>query len=91
LKDDQIAALKEPGGRRRQDIFSAEERAILRFADLLTSYPGNIDQSDLDALAALFTEAQIIELAMTIATANWTNRINDGLQTPIPSATPSPS
>jgi len=85
LTDDQIAALKEPGGRRREDIFNGEERAILRFADLLTSYPGNVDQTDLDALGALFTEAQIIELAMTIATANWTNRINDGLRTPVPS------
>lgn len=84
MTDDQIAALKEPGGKRRQDVFSAEERAILRFTDLLTSYPGNVDQSDLDALGALFTEAQIIELAMTVATANWTNRVNDGLQTPIP-------
>jgi alkylhydroperoxidase family enzyme len=75
--------LKEPGGKRRQDVFSADEQAVLRFADLLTSYPGNIDQSDLDALGARFTEAQIIELAMTVATANWTNRVNDGLQTPI--------
>jgi alkylhydroperoxidase family enzyme len=85
LTDDQIVALKEPGGKHRQDIFSAGEQAILRFADLLTSYPGNVDQSDLDALGALFTEAQIIELTMTIATANWLNRINDGPQTPVPS------
>jgi len=25
----------------------------------------------------------VVELVATIATANWTNRINDGLQTPL--------
>jgi alkylhydroperoxidase family enzyme len=56
---------------------------MLRFADLLTSYPGNIEQADLDALGEHFNEEQVVELAMTIATANWTNRMNDGLQVPL--------
>jgi alkylhydroperoxidase family enzyme len=30
-------------------------------------------------------EEQVIELVFTIATANWTNRVNDGLRTPLPS------
>jgi alkylhydroperoxidase family enzyme len=50
---------------------------------LLTSYPGNLDQTDLDALEEHFTAQQVIELAMAIATANWTNRVNDGLQVPM--------
>jgi alkylhydroperoxidase family enzyme len=83
LTDEQIAALQEPGGRRREDVFNAEERAILRFTDLLTSYPGNMDQGDLDALGAHLNEDQIVELVLVIATANWTNRVNDGLQTPL--------
>lgn len=83
MTDAQIAALKEPGGRRGEEAFSAEERAVLRFTDLLTGYPGNIDPSDLDALGSLFTGAQIVELVLVIATANWTNRVNDGLQTPL--------
>jgi len=32
--------------------------------------------------AAHFGEEQIIELALVIATANWTTRINAGLQVP---------
>jgi alkylhydroperoxidase family enzyme len=56
---------------------------VLRFADLLTSRPGNIDQVDLDAFDGMMTEAQVFELVLTIATANWTNRVNDGLQTPL--------
>jgi alkylhydroperoxidase family enzyme len=83
LTDEQIAALKEPGSRRRAEVFMAEERAILRFTDLLSSYPGNIDPSDLDALSEHFNEEQIVELVFVIATANWTNRVNDGLQTPL--------
>jgi alkylhydroperoxidase family enzyme len=34
-------------------------------------------------LAAYFSQEQIIELVLTIATANLTNRINEGLQTPL--------
>ena len=57
--------------------------ALLRFTDLLTSYPGSIDPSDLDGLGAHFNEEQIVELVLTIATANRTNRVNDGLQAPL--------
>jgi alkylhydroperoxidase family enzyme len=64
-------------------LFSVEERAVLRFTDLLTSYPGNMDRTDLDELGEHFNEEQVIELTMAIATANWTNRINDGLQVPM--------
>ncbi len=64
-------------------MFSAEEQAVLRFTELLTSRPGNIDESDLDALGAHFTAEQVVELVLIIAAANLTNRVNDGLQTPI--------
>jgi alkylhydroperoxidase family enzyme len=53
---------------------------VLRYTDLLTTRPENIEAADLEALGAQFSEEQIIELAMAIATANWTTRINDGLQ-----------
>ena len=57
---------------------------MLRFTDLLTSWPGNMAQDDLDALGQHLNEEQIVELVLVIATANWTNRVNDGLQTPVP-------
>ena len=56
---------------------------MLRYTDLLTSCPGNVDQADLDVLAEHFGQEQIVELAAVIATANWTNRLNDGLQVPL--------
>jgi hypothetical protein len=40
----------------------------LRYTDLLCSYPGNIEHSDLDALGEHFNQEQVIELALTIAT-----------------------
>jgi len=49
---------------------------------LLTTRPENVEPADLEALAAWLTEEQIVELAMVIATANWTTRINEGLQVP---------
>ena len=54
----------------------------MRYTDLLTTRPENIEPADLEALSAQFTEEQIIELALAIATANWTTRINEGLQVP---------
>ena len=66
-------------------MFTAEEQAILWFVDLLQSYPGNIVPEDLDVLAVYLSEEQIIELVLTIATASWTNLVNDGLQMPVPS------
>jgi alkylhydroperoxidase family enzyme len=55
----------------------------LRYTDLLTTRPENIEPDDLEALSAQFNEEQIIELALVIATANWTTRINDGLRVPL--------
>ena len=80
MTNEQISALKEPGGKTQSGLFILEEQAILRYTDLLTTRPENIETADLEALSAQFGEEQIIELAMVIATANWTTRINEGLQ-----------
>ena len=82
MTDEQISALKEPGGKSQTGLFTPEEQAILRYTDLLTTRPENIEEADLEALSAQFSEEQIIELALAIATAHWTTRINDGLQVP---------
>jgi alkylhydroperoxidase family enzyme len=64
-------------------LFNSQEQAVLRFTDHLTSYPGNIDRVDLEQLQAHLSKEQVVELVVTIATTNWTNRVNDGLQTPL--------
>jgi alkylhydroperoxidase family enzyme len=82
VTDEQIQALKEPGGSRRQ-VFSEEERAAVQFAERLTGWPASINQTDLDALGKYFNAEQIAELVLTISTANLTNRFNEGLKTPV--------
>ena len=82
MTDEQIQALKEPGGSSR-NVFSEEERAAIQFAEKLTGWPASIQQADLDALGKHFNTEQIAELVLTIATANLTNRFNEGMRTPV--------
>ena len=56
---------------------------MLRFATLLTSHPGGVEQGDLDELGGQLSAEEALELVAVIATANWTNRFNDGLGTPL--------
>jgi len=74
--------LKEPGGSAR-DIFSEEERAAIKFAEKLTAWPNSIQESDINELGRHFSAEQITDLVLTIATANLTNRFNEGLKTPV--------
>jgi alkylhydroperoxidase family enzyme len=57
---------------------------VLRFATLLTAHSGAVEQRDLDELGAHLSPEEALELVVVIATANWTNRFNDGLATPLP-------
>jgi alkylhydroperoxidase family enzyme len=84
VSDEKIAGLKEPGAGRRNDLFSAVEVAVLRFTDLVTSYPGNVRPQDLDDLTAELDEDQVFDLAMVVSTACFTTAANDALQTPMP-------
>lgn len=77
-----MQALKDPGGLRRE-AFTEEERAAVRYARMLTAHPSGVRQQDLDELGKYFNAEQIVELTMTVGTANLTNRFNDGLQVPV--------
>jgi hypothetical protein len=68
VTDDQIAALKQPGGW-KTSLFTPEQQAAIQFAERLTGYPGGVDENDIDALGKHFDQEQIVELAATIATA----------------------
>ena len=82
MTEEQIQALKDPGGSAR-DVFSEDERAAVQFAEDLTAWPASIHPADLDALGKYFNAEQIAELVFTIGTANLTNRINEGMKTPV--------
>ncbi len=82
MTDEQIQALKDPGGSTR-DVFNDAERAAIQFSEKLTGWPGSIQQADLDSLGKHFNAEQIAELVLTIGTANLTNRFNEGMKTPV--------
>ena len=82
MTDEQIQALKEPGGAGR-GVFSDDERAAVQFAEELTAWPASIRPADLDALGKYFNAEQIAELVFTVGTANLTNRFNEGMKTPV--------
>lgn len=52
---------------------------MLRYTDLLTTGPSNIDEVDLESLHRHFDDTQIVELDLVISYANLTNRISEGL------------
>jgi alkylhydroperoxidase family enzyme len=74
--------LKGPGGW-KSSVFTPDQQAAIHFAEKLTGYPGGVDENDIDTLGKHFDREQIVELVATIATANLTNRINEGLKTPV--------
>jgi alkylhydroperoxidase family enzyme len=82
VTEEQIQALKDPGGVQRE-VFTAEERAAVRYARLLTKHPSGVRQEDLDELGKHFNAEQIVELTLVIGAANLTNRFNDGLRVPV--------
>jgi uncharacterized peroxidase-related enzyme len=82
ITDEQVQALKEPGGSSR-DIFTEEERAALQYAEKLTAWPAAIQPADLDIVGKYFNVEQIEELVLIVATANLTNRFNEGMKTPV--------
>ena len=82
MTDEQVQALKEPGGS-SHEVFTEEERAAIQFAEQLTAWPAAIQPADLEALGKFFNVEQIEELVLIIATANLTNRFNEGMKTPV--------
>jgi uncharacterized peroxidase-related enzyme len=67
--------------------FAPQERAALRYAREMTrsSAPENDTR---DAIWNVFTTEQIVELAMVVALANFTNRFNNGLSVPVDLSVP---
>jgi hypothetical protein len=47
------------------------------------SFPVSVHSDEVDDLGMYLGEEPVVELVMIITTANWTNRIHDGLQTPL--------
>jgi len=58
----------------------AKEKALFRFADKLTRRPSDIERADADAVfEAGWNETALLESALTVAWANFVNRVAFGL------------
>ncbi|MCU1309573.1 MAG: putative carboxymuconolactone decarboxylase [Candidatus Angelobacter sp.] len=66
--------------------FTDKELAALAFAEKLTLTPAKINDADVAALKAHFTDAQIVDLDLLIGLINLTNRFTDpmGLELEFP-------
>jgi len=71
----QIAAL---GGGALAGVFDARERLVLGYTAQLTTRAG-VDDALHAELRRHLSDREIVELAVTVATANYTNRINAAL------------
>lgn len=65
------------------DAFDEQERAVLAFATELTQ-TGDVDPCTADAVTAFLDDAQLVTLSATVALANFTNRVNHGLDIELP-------
>jgi alkylhydroperoxidase family enzyme len=77
LADDQIAALDGDWAN-----FTPAERAALAFTRKLTFTPHLVGPADVKELTAHYTPAQALEIVVTVAGYNSTNRWTDGLNIP---------
>ena len=50
---------------------------MIHFADQVTRAATTVREPDVAAMRKYFSEEQIVELVLTIAVANFTNRVND--------------
>ena len=77
VTDEQIAALTFY---ERSPLFDEKEKAVILFADRVTRAASTMRDADLEALRKWFSEDQIVEMALVVAVANFTNRMNDALK-----------
>ena len=78
VSPEQIAALTFY---ERSPLFDEKEKAVLLYTERVTRAAGaGLRDAAMADLKRLFGEDQVVELALVIAMANFTNRINNGLR-----------
>ena len=61
-------------------LFDDLERLVIRYAEQMTTRV-QVDPKVVDQLKARLTPAQLVQLTLSIAAANFTNRFNEALGT----------
>lgn len=79
VSDDKIAAIDDAAN----DAFGDEEKAVLAYAEQLTK-TATVDSATVAQVKEFLNDTQLVTLAATVALANFTNRINHGLDIELP-------
>ena len=77
MTDEQIRALTFY---ERSPLFDAREKSVILFADRLTRSAAPVRDAALLDIRTHLSEDQLVELALVVGMANFTNRFNDGLR-----------
>lgn len=67
----------------RSEAFSDHEKAVLSYAEQLTK-AAKVDPQTVAKVKEFLNDTQLVTLAATVALANFTNRINHGLDIELP-------
>lgn len=65
------------------DLFSATEKAVLKYAEQLT-VESRVSKETVDEVKKHIGDSELVALAATVALANFTNRFNHGLDIQLP-------
>jgi alkylhydroperoxidase family enzyme len=76
ITDEQLRSLPDY---EHSPLFTEEERAVLRYADAMTRTPVWMPDNVFEALKALYTDRQILEITAAIAWENFGARVNHAL------------
>ena len=63
----------------RSDLFNAQEKAVILFAERVTRGAAGLRPPQVDELKQYFSDDQIVEITLTVCVANLTNRFNDAM------------
>jgi alkylhydroperoxidase family enzyme len=77
--DEGEAKLQAAANWRDNEIFSAEERLALDYAERMTITGQRVDDTLFAGLKARFSEAQIVELTAAVALENFRSKFNPAL------------
>ncbi len=64
---------------RTSDVYDERERAVLEYAEAASATPVVVSDELVERLHALFSDAEIVELAAWVALENYRSRFNAGL------------
>ena len=80
MNEAQIAAVEDYAS---SDLFDAQEKAVLRFAEQLTQGV-RVDPDIVKELKGFLNDAQLVVLAAAVGQANFTNRFNEAFAVELP-------